>query len=85
MASPASPRLPESQHLSNVQPSHSKIVTQCKSIKIALLGYLSVLCPKMASFDYLVEEHKKEGTGNLLLPPLFSISAHTWLILGCCI
>lgn len=75
--------LPESQHLSDVQPSHSKIVTQWNSIQTALLGYLSILPPKMASFDCLVEEHKKEGTGNLLLL-LFSISASTWLILGCC-
>lgn len=85
MAQPASPGLPESQLLSNVQPSHSKIVTQWKCIQVALPGYLSVLSPKMASFDCLVEEDKKEGTGNLLLLPLFSISASTCLILGYCI
>lgn len=49
-----SQRLPGCLSHSIYPTCRSKIVTQCKGIKIALLGYLSILSPKILSptFDY---------------------------------
>lgn len=76
MAQPACPGLPDSQHPSEVQPGQSKIVPQRKDIKIAMLGLLSIISlPKWLILIPQCQEHKKQGTCNVLLLLLSSISA----------